>query len=231
VGLSAEPYDIQFSVVGSGSELQDLVGVDNDVVPCAAGEDDRRFARGWFVGGSRHLEVIGMGAYTPCWLFIMESDKLPSHFLNHAVVPAQSNRRRRIPFLLLGILLFIGIQAVLTFHSQNPRTSTIPIHAPKTLQKCRHLHTKPSPPPDFNLRKQSDRYVPGTRATLLRNATIWTGGIKGFEIVEGDLLLDRGLIKAVGRVDARALEVYKTDLVVIDLEGAWVTPGYAFDFS
>lgn len=172
-----------------------------------------------------------MGAYAPYRLFVMatmESDKLPSHFLNHAFVPAQSNRRRRVltSLLFLGILLFILIQAVLTFHSQSPRTeSTVPIHASKTLQKCRHLHTKPSPPPDFNLRKQSDRYVPGTRATLLKNATIWTGGIKGFEIVEGDLLLDQGLIKAVGRVDARALEVYKTDLVVMDLEGAWVTPG------
>jgi len=157
----------------------------------------------------------------------MESDKLPSHFLNHAFVPAQSNRRRRVPLLLLGMLFFIVIQVALTFHSQTPRTSTIPIHAPKMLQKCRHLHTKPSIPPDFNLRKQSDRYVPGTRATLLRNATIWTGGIKGFEIVEGDLLLDQGLIKAVGRIDANVLEVYKTDLVVTDLEGAWVTPGYA----
>jgi imidazolonepropionase-like amidohydrolase len=57
------------------------------------------------------------------------------------------------------------------------------------------------------------------------NATIWTGGAKGLEIVEGDLLLDRGLIKAVGRIEPRVLEKYRTDLVTLDLGGAWVSPG------
>jgi hypothetical protein len=66
---------------------------------------------------------------------------------------------------------------------------------------------------------------------LLRNATIWTGGTRGFEIVEGDLLLDQGLIKAVGRLEPNILETYKMDLVEMDLEGAWVTPGYAFGLN
>jgi hypothetical protein len=156
----------------------------------------------------------------------MDSDKLPLPVVNPSLVPTRRRRVLRLP--LLGILLFVCLQAALTFHYQTSNTSTIPIHASETLRKCRHLHTKPGPPPDFNLRKESDRFVPGTRATLLRNATVWTGDTLGLEIVEGDLLLDRGLIKVVGRVDPKVLEVYKTDLVVMDLRGAWVTPGYAF---
>src|ERR1700734_501168 len=123
----------------------------------------------------------------------MDSDKLPSHIVNHDLV--QPHRKRSILRLpLLGMLALVFLQAALTFYTQRDQTSssTIPIHASSTLHRCRHLHTKPGPPPDFNLREESDRFVPGTRATLLMNATIWTGGAKGFEIIEGDLLLDRG---------------------------------------
>lgn len=128
---------------------------------------------------------------------------------------------------LLGILTFVFIHASSVFHLKSPSSSTIPIHAFETLQKCRHLHTKPGPPPDFNLREHSDRFVPGTRATLLKNASIWTGRAKGLEIIEGDLLLDQGLIKAIGMIAPKVLEEY-TDLVTFDLHGAWVTPGYVY---
>jgi hypothetical protein len=66
---------------------------------------------------------------------------------------------------------------------------------------------------------------------LLRNATIWTGGINGLEIVKGDMLLDRGLIKAVGRIGPGVLQKYKTDLVTLELDEAWVTPGYVRNLS
>jgi hypothetical protein len=39
------------------------------------------------------------------------------------------------------------------------------------------------------------------------------------------LLLDRGLIKGVGKIAHSLLEAYTTDLIVMDLAGAWVTPG------
>lgn len=149
---------------------------------------------------------------------VMDSDKL-----------SRVTRRKissiRLP--CIGILLLVSLQAVvLTFRTQSLTTSVTPIHASETLQKCRRLHAKPGPPPDFGLRQQSDRFVFGTRPTLLRNATIWTGGINGLEIVEGDLLLDRGLIKAVGKIQQNVLQTYTTDLIVIDLGAAWVTPGY-----
>jgi hypothetical protein len=159
----------------------------------------------------------------------MDSDKLPPYVVNDGMVPTHTTRRKissiRLPYL--GILLLVCLQAVvLTFRTQSLTTSIIPIHASETLQKCRRLHTKPGPPPDFSLRQQSDRFVFGKRPTLLRNATIWTGGINGLEIVEGDLLLDRGLIKAVGKIQQNVLQAYTTDLIVIDLGAAWVTPGY-----
>ena len=114
-----------------------------------------------------------------------------------------------------------------------PRTRLVPqrlpIHVEETLNKCRNLHTKPGPPPDFNLRTESDRYVPGTKATLIRNATIWTGRVDGLEIIKGDLLLDKGLVKGLGVVDPKVLAHYGADaLNTIDADGAWVSPGYVF---
>lgn len=132
-----------------------------------------------------------------------------------------------VRLILLGIFAFALLHTASYIHISPSRSSKIPIHASETLKKCHHLHTKPGPPPDFNLRTESDRFTPGTRATLLRNATIWTGRVKGLEVLEGDILLDKGLIKAVGKIDTKVLNLY-TDLVTVDVNGAWVTPGYEF---
>lgn len=83
----------------------------------------------------------------------------------------------------------------------------------------------PGPPKDFHHRTESDRYVAGTPPTLVRNATIWTGRVSGYEVITGDLLIDKGIIQRVGKLRKSALDAYK-DLVVIDAAGAWVTPGY-----
>jgi imidazolonepropionase-like amidohydrolase len=81
------------------------------------------------------------------------------------------------------------------------------------------------PPKDFFSRSESDRYVAGTPPTLIRNATIWTGRFDGHEVVSGDVLLDKGIIKGVGEVEQSVIDSY-SNLVVIDAKGAWVTPGY-----
>ncbi|CAK5276604.1 unnamed protein product [Mycena citricolor] len=79
-------------------------------------------------------------------------------------------------------------------------------------------------------RKTSDRYVPGTRPVLLRNATLWTGRDDGREIIRGaSILLDQGLIVAVlqempdvqGLAKERGLE----NIDVVDVQGKWVSPG------
>lgn len=48
----------------------------------------------------------------------------------------------------------------------------------------------------------------------------------GFEVVHGDILLDNGLIIAVGDVDPHVL-YSRDDVVTIDANGAWASPGYA----
>ncbi|KAJ7178858.1 hypothetical protein C8R43DRAFT_871685 [Mycena crocata] len=101
--------------------------------------------------------------------------------------------------------------------------TTLPIHSDITLARCRALHMKPAPPAEFNLRKESDRFQPGTRPVLVRNATIWTGRVDGLEIIKGDILMNGGIIVATGVVEQSVLDSHDYDTV--DVQGAWVTPG------
>ncbi|KAF9241521.1 hypothetical protein BU15DRAFT_87115 [Melanogaster broomeanus] len=68
-------------------------------------------------------------------------------------------------------------------------------------------------PSDFAHRTQSDRFVHGTPATLLTNASVWTGDSGGYELYGADILIDKGIIKRYN------------DLVTVDVGGSWVTPG------
>ncbi|KAF7375144.1 Carbohydrate esterase family 9 protein [Mycena sanguinolenta] len=79
------------------------------------------------------------------------------------------------------------------------------------------------PPPSFNLRTQSDRFQPGTRAVLVKNATIWTGRVDGLEVLKGDIFMDGGIVVSVGVIEQSVLDSHEHDIV--DAQGAWVTPG------
>lgn len=151
----------------------------------------------------------------------MDSDKLP--------ISIGPQRRTQSISRLFGaiVLAFFLTHASFQFYQSVTPTTKLPLHAAETLSKCRSLHNKPGPPPDFHLREKSDRYEKGTRPTLLRNATIWTGQLNGLETITGDILLDGGLIKAVGKIAPRVLNAYM-DLVIVDLDGAWVTPGFVW---
>ncbi|KAF5378365.1 hypothetical protein D9615_008768 [Tricholomella constricta] len=78
------------------------------------------------------------------------------------------------------------------------------------------------------LEKGSDRYVNGTAPTLIQNAHIWTGTNNGTEIIYGDILLDNGLIVALGHIPRDLLvkvkATYKT-IETVDARGKWITPG------
>lgn len=87
--------------------------------------------------------------------------------------------------------------------------------------RCAALKAKPGPPANFFERSVSDRFEEGTPATIIRNATIWTGEKNGTEIIYGDLLLDKGIIQAIGQVPRTPVHEART----IDARGAWVTPG------
>ena len=97
---------------------------------------------------------------------------------------------------------------------------------------CNNIRTPAGPPPGWDCRKrtESDRFVPGTPSVLLRNGMIWTGARNGTEIVHGDVLLDRGLVVAVGYIPPSLLDGVRqqsgtAEIRVEDLGGAWVTPG------
>ncbi|KAI0367346.1 composite domain of metallo-dependent hydrolase [Pilatotrama ljubarskyi] len=139
-------------------------------------------------------------------------------------------KRLRASHVLLGaaltllsciVLVHVGTLHIVGFQPQERR---FPPHAAEALGKCLQLQAQPGPPRDFASRKQSDRYVPGTKATLITNAAIWTGNGDGREIRTGDILLDHGLIKKVGHIDESILDGYK-QLYRVDARGRWVTPG------
>jgi hypothetical protein len=146
------------------------------------------------------------------------------------VVPA--NRRRpdaRRRFLYGTVLILVALQ----FWYSNltltivPTSSPVPIHAEDTLARCRALNTVPGPSSHFYSRASSDRSVPGTPATLILNARIWTGDQNGTEILEGHVYFDKGIFKGVGGLDVNAVKMRHSEdrLDIVDAKGAWMTPG------
>ncbi|KAJ3809316.1 carbohydrate esterase family 9 protein [Lentinula aff. lateritia] len=132
--------------------------------------------------------------------------------------------------LAFSLLVACGYASLFTAYTASRGADTrvkVPINAHEIIRKCAHLNDIPGPPPNFGSRKESDRYVPETKPTWIKNATIWTGNIDGLEVIlEGDLFLDKGIIKAVGKVPAQILNAYDHDyLSVIDANGSWVSPG------
>ena len=132
-----------------------------------------------------------------------------------------SSRKQRRQSKTIIAFLLLAIFSLYSCFYPTPHVSRAPKNA-EIFEKCRNLHAKPAPQAGFGKRSTSDRFQPGTKATLIRNATIWTGRVDGFEIVQGDLLLEGGIIKDVGLVDSAAMHA----LDVEDAGGAWVTPGY-----
>ena len=123
---------------------------------------------------------------------------------------------------LLGALVFLATYSAFYLSSGlfglETRSVVVPLDAESILAKCRSLHVKPGPPVDFHSRSQSDRYQPGTKAVLIRNATIWTGESNGKEVFRGDVFLDGGLITAVGGVPGDVLAA-RDDVLVVEAHG------------
>jgi hypothetical protein len=147
---------------------------------------------------------------------------LPEPFKG-ANVPSQRHR----PKALLGLLALCLVSLTCTFYwhgySSNAwsHSQSIPLNAHEILKRCAALKARPGPPSNFLERSVSDRFEEGTPATIIRNAAIWTGEKNGTEIIHGDLLLDKGIIQAIGQVSRTPIH----DAHTIDARGAWVTPG------
>ncbi|KZT66550.1 carbohydrate esterase family 9 protein [Daedalea quercina L-15889] len=128
---------------------------------------------------------------------------------------------------LAGLLTLSALVSIFQSHasftaSERVKHVQIPLNAEDILGRCAALGVTPSPPANFYERTQSDRFEPGTKPLLIRNATLWTGRQDVLDAVAGDLYLDQGIIQAVGQV---SVETLGRDVTVIDANGAWVTPG------
>jgi len=139
----------------------------------------------------------------------------------------------------IALLTCLSISALLLYYSQLLRNqfSTVilshkhrkfkPKNAHEILARCKALKVHAEPPEGFSERARSDRFEDGTAPVLIKNARLWTGGKNGTEVIEGDMLLDKGIIKSIGHlhVASVALAAYGSSLRVVDTNGSWITPG------
>ena len=106
-------------------------------------------------------------ASTKCTLMYDEEPKLPSYAREATQPRRRLSRGLRV---LLAVALSLTAFQYLRLHSAVLKTSQsvqVPLRAAEWLDKCQLLNAMPGPPSDFNTRLHSDRYVPGTTATLI----------------------------------------------------------------
>jgi hypothetical protein len=140
----------------------------------------------------------------------------------------------RVPILLVLIPLsailsilatyFVHPGVYLTIPSEQGPQNVPMLNADEILRRCRSLNVLPGPPPAFHSRDISDRYEPGTNATWIKNGVIFTGEGNGTVVINGDLFLDKGIVRAIGRIPGWMLDQAE-NLTTVDAHGAWITPG------
>jgi hypothetical protein len=156
-----------------------------------------------------------------------------SHILLTNSTKISPPRKSRRNFLII-LTVLVGFQLYFlsnSFPTLFRRTEQLPFHAERSLARCTSLRVSAGPPTDFHERIESDRFDHATKATLLHNARIWTGENNGTEVIHGDVFLDKGIIQGVGNLNLSALGshlngmIARGELNVVDVHGAWVTPG------
>lgn len=133
---------------------------------------------------------------------------------------------------LIGLLSIVRILP--WFSASEQHTHWQPAAAPHQLEafnaslaRCRALDIPSGPPKDFRSRTISDRFVDGTKAVLIRNATVWTGAENGHEVLhETDIWIEGGLIKKIYPTSSNEGSRTTSDnFTTIDAAGRWLTPG------
>jgi hypothetical protein len=156
-----------------------------------------------------------------------------SHILPTISTKTSPPRKFRRNFLVI-LTVLVGFQLYFLssgFPTLFHRTEQLPFHAERSLARCASLRVSAGPPTDLHDRTESDRFEHGTKGTLLHNARIWTGENNGTEVIHGDVFLDKGIIQGVGNLNLSALRFHvngmmaRGELNVVDVHGAWVTPG------
>lgn len=144
---------------------------------------------------------------------------------------------RRLIRRLIEICLLLSVWSLIFLHFGTSskysldfpfpsRPTPIPPFVSEGVKQCEIIaRPPPSPKPYTGKRKVSDRYVTGTGAVLLKNATLWTGEEDGEEVLRGvNVLMDGGVIHRIGGEDLVSL-VKEKKAEEVELHGAWVTPG------
>ncbi|PFH51544.1 hypothetical protein AMATHDRAFT_175162 [Amanita thiersii Skay4041] len=127
-----------------------------------------------------------------------------------------------LPALLIffGTPVFVSVKKAIHLKILEP-----PVHVSSGLSKCAALREKVAYTETFHDRTHSDRFAAGAKSVLIKRARIWTGDKNGTEIMRGDILLENGIIRRVGRSLDASLDVDASSLTVLDVDDAWVTPG------
>ncbi|KZV86711.1 composite domain of metallo-dependent hydrolase [Exidia glandulosa HHB12029] len=149
--------------------------------------------------------------------------------------PLYASDGARAPIARLGafvLLAVVGLASVgsylFTAEVVEHVAHVAPVNAQAILATCAALDVPVAPPHDFAERTTSDRFVEGTKATLIKNATIWTGNDDGKEIVNADIFIDKGIIKFIGKSSKRWFTSETGDVTAFntfDAAGGWLSPG------
>ncbi|KAG5648919.1 hypothetical protein DXG03_000268 [Asterophora parasitica] len=158
----------------------------------------------------------------------------PTKVWSPTTLPSQKSIPTLVLLLAVGCTLAIWTAGASLFSPRldgsSIRVQNVPVNSREILAQCMSLRATPGPSQDFHSREESDRYEPGTKPTLIQNAAIFTGERNGSVVIYGNIFIDKGIVKNIGKVPRYLWDRPNVD--VVDAKGAWVTPGLgAYDLS
>ncbi|KAF7301819.1 Carbohydrate esterase family 9 protein [Mycena indigotica] len=146
--------------------------------------------------------------------------------------PSAMSGSPRIPLLVFLVTLFAWIFDRTTYFPHKhvfTLTGTDPAvkMPPAVLKKCTEAKISPGASSQFAKREVSDRFEPGVNTSwLITNATLVVGRGNATHWIQGDLYLDKGIIKAIGNNLATQLSTQRVlNLTVVNANRRWVTAG------
>ncbi|KAK7701060.1 hypothetical protein SLS57_011865 [Botryosphaeria dothidea] len=147
-------------------------------------------------------------------------------------------KSRTLKAIIVACLVYLTYaqwtQLRISRHQTHGKSTTLSLERLEAdLATCAKLQHKPQDP--SGPRDRNARYIDGHKPTLIKNATVWIGepvsgtseedarAGKGYAWVQSDVLLEYGLIKAVGvKIPEEDLPA---DLLVYDAQGHQLTAG------
>lgn len=126
-------------------------------------------------------------------------------------------------FLVLLMTALFTVNPIHSFSAylqQTFSTRLPPPHLEVARQQCRLARAPAGPPPNFSKRTENDRFAHGTRATVIRNATVFDGD-SIFD--EKDVFINQGLIVSLEQTIAQVPA--PSNAIEVEARGRWLTPG------